>query len=213
MRTDELVSMLAREVAPVDPAMRARRISLAMTIGFAGAGALMAWTLGFNPALHRAAAVPMFWVKIAFVAAVLAIGASAMPRLGTPGARAGRIPAALGGTLVALWAIAALVLLRAAPGERIDLLMGDTWRTCPYNIAVLSVPAFVAALWAMKGLAPTRLHLAGAGAGLVSAAIGALVYTLHCPEVAPPFIGVWYVLGMLIPTAAGALIGPRVLRW
>jgi hypothetical protein len=28
-----------------------------------------------------------------------------------------------------------------------------------------------------------------------------------------PFIGFWYVLGMLIPTAIGALIGPRVLRW
>jgi hypothetical protein len=27
------------------------------------------------------------------------------------------------------------------------------------------------------------------------------------------FIGFWYVIGMLIPAAAGALLGPRVLRW
>ncbi|HWT72548.1 MAG TPA: NrsF family protein, partial [Oxalicibacterium sp.] len=38
-------------------------------------------------------------------------------------------------------------------------------------------------------------------------------YCLHCPELAAPFVGFWYVLGMLIPTAAGALLGPRVLRW
>jgi hypothetical protein len=28
-----------------------------------------------------------------------------------------------------------------------------------------------------------------------------------------PFIGVWYLLGMLIPSAVGALLGPRLLRW
>ena len=44
-------------------------------------------------------------------------------------------------------------------------------------------------------------------------AIAALVYALHCPEMEAPFIGVWYVAGMLIPAAAGALLGPFVLRW
>lgn len=28
-----------------------------------------------------------------------------------------------------------------------------------------------------------------------------------------PFIGFWYLLGMLIPTAVGALLGARLLRW
>jgi hypothetical protein len=72
---------------------------------------------------------------------------------------------------------------------------------------------FGAVLWAMKGLAPTRLALAGAMAGLLSGAGGALVYALYCPEMAAPFIGVWYLLGMLIPTALGALLGPRLLHW
>ena len=70
-----------------------------------------------------------------------------------------------------------------------------------------------ATLWAMKGLAPTRLSLAGGAAGLLAGTIGALVYALHCPEMEAPFIGVWYVAGMLIPTAAGASLGPIVLRW
>jgi hypothetical protein len=40
-----------------------------------------------------------------------------------------------------------------------------------------------------------------------------VVYALHCPEMAAPFIGIWYLLGMLIPAAVGAAIGARALRW
>ena len=58
-----------------------------------------------------------------------------------------------------------------------------------------------------------RLGLAGACAGLMAAAVGALVYALHCPEVEAPFLAVWCVLGLLIPTVVGALIGPKLLRW
>jgi hypothetical protein len=112
-----------------------------------------------------------------------------------------------------LWLIAAVVLMQASPSERVPLAFGATWRMCALNIAILSTPAFVASLWAMKGLAPTRLRLAGASAGILAGATGTLVYTVHCPEMAPPFIAIWYVLGMLIPTVAGALLGPRVLRW
>jgi hypothetical protein len=57
------------------------------------------------------------------------------------------------------------------------------------------------------------LALSGAGAGLLAGALGTLVYALHCPESAAPFIGIWYVLGIAIPTLAGAMLGPRVLRW
>jgi hypothetical protein len=40
-----------------------------------------------------------------------------------------------------------------------------------------------------------------------------LVYSLHCPETAAPFVAFWYLLGISIPTAGGALLGPRLLRW
>jgi hypothetical protein len=65
----------------------------------------------------------------------------------------------------------------------------------------------------MKGLAPTRLRLAGAAMGFAAGAMGALVYSVHCPELAAPFLGFWYLLGMLIPTAIGMALGPRLLRW
>ena len=46
-----------------------------------------------------------------------------------------------------------------------------------------------------------------------SYALGALAYALHCPEMAAPFLAVWYLAGMSVPTLAGAWLGPRVLRW
>jgi hypothetical protein len=91
--------------------------------------------------------------------------------------------------------------------------MGASWRACPFNIALLSAPIFVASLWAMHSLAPTQPHRAGAAGGLLAGALGALVYCLHCPEIAAPFLAVWYVIGMLIPTALGAWLGPALLRW
>lgn len=49
--------------------------------------------------------------------------------------------------------------------------------------------------------------------GSLAGALGALVYALHCPEVQAPFLAVWYLAGMAIPTALGAVLGPRLLRW
>jgi hypothetical protein len=71
----------------------------------------------------------------------------------------------------------------------------------------------LASFLALRTFAPTRPAWAGAVAGLVAGALGAFAYAFHCPEMAPPFLAVWYSLGMLIPAAAGALLGPRLLRW
>ena len=32
-------------------------------------------------------------------------------------------------------------------------------------------------------------------------------------QLCAPFLGTWYLLGILVPTVAGALLGPRMLRW
>ena len=65
----------------------------------------------------------------------------------------------------------------------------------------------------MRTLAPTRLALAGGVAGLLAGTIGASTYSIHCPELQAPFIGIWYLVGMLIPAFFGFIAGPRLLRW
>jgi hypothetical protein len=213
MKTDELVTMLATNVGAVEADTTARRYVTALGWGAFGATLLMAILLGVRPDIEAAARLPMFWIKLAFPASVALASLFAASRLSRPGAPLGRAPAALAASVVAMWLLALYVLLGAAPPERAALVMGSTWEYCLADVPKLAVPVLVATLWAMKGLAPTRLALAGAAAGLLAGAIGALAYALHCPEMEAPFLAVWYVAGMLIPAAAGALLGPFVLRW
>ena len=69
------------------------------------------------------------------------------------------------------------------------------------------MPLLVAAVPDRAPFAPTRLRFTGAVLGLFAGAMAALVYTLHCPELSPAFLVVWYSLGMLIPAAVGCRAG------
>jgi hypothetical protein len=213
MKTDNLVAMLANGASPIEPNAVRRRFSTALGWGVAATALAMAIALGVRPDLVAVSSNPMFWIKLLFPALVAVVMMYAATRLARPGVRLGRVPGALAALIVALWALAIVVLLNAAPEERGALLFGDTWIFCLIAIPLLSIPAFIAAMWAMKGLAPTRLSLAGGAAGLLAGAVSAAVYALHCPELEAPFIAIWYVTGMFIPALVGALIGPRLLRW
>lgn len=213
MKTDQLIAMLARDPQPVAPGAPRRRHALAIVAGMAGAAALMGAFLGIRPDLAEAARLPMFWVKLALPLSLLLLAAVTAVRLSRPGVGPGAAALAVPVPVLGIWVLAAVALASAPASERVSLLLGETWASCPLYIAGLSLPLFAAAFWAMKGLAPTRPALAGASAGLLAGAGGALVYCLHCPEMAAPFLGTWYLLGMAIPTLAGAALGPRLLRW
>ena len=91
-------------------------------------------------------------------------------------------------------------------------------------IGLAGVLMVAGALFYISLYEPLRLHMVIAtvlgvffsvllGAGLFAGAAGALAYAMHCPELEVPFLGAWYVAGMLIPTALGALLGRRLLHW
>lgn len=215
MRTDELVALLASAEGRVPRGVPLRRLGLALAAGAAASLLLMLWLLGVRADLAADAHRPMLWVKFGFALLLAAGGFAVSLRASRPGAvlRSRPLLLAIALPFLAVWALALAALEAAAPGERAALVMGATWSVCPFNIAMLSVPLLAAGLWAMRGLAPTRPALAGAAAGLLAGAAGAFVYAFHCPEMAAPFIAVWYVLGMLAPVVAGAVAGARLLRW
>lgn len=213
MKTEELITMLVSGASPVEPGASSRRFRGALGWGLFGATLLMAIVLGVRPDLADAAQLPMFWMKLGFPLAVAAIALAMTRRLSQPGMDLDRLPLALSAVFVAIWVLTAFTLAVAVPGERRELIFGESWKTCPFNIALLSIPLFIAVMWAVKGLAPTRPSIAGAAAGLLAGSAAAAVYALHCPEMQAPFIGIWYVLGMLIPTVLGFLLGGRLLRW
>jgi len=213
MKTDDLISLLAAGPVAVETDAVTRRYSSALGWGALGALFLMTILLGVRPDFWAATALPMFWIKLGVPGALAAGALPAAMRLSTPGRRLGRLPVMLAVPVAAIWGLAVLALARAAPGEREALVFGSTWESCLAYVALLSLPLFAAALWAMKGLAPTRLVLAGAASGLLAGSVAALVYALHCPEMDAPFLATWYLLGIFLPTVAGALIGPPLLRW
>jgi hypothetical protein len=213
MKTDDLIALLASGVAPVDPDATRKRFQTALVWGALGALVVMLSGYGVRHDLALAAGLPMFWVKLAFPLAICLPAVLLTLRLSRPGMPLGKAWMALPLPWLAVAAIAVATLASTTPDERLPLVMGKTWLTCAFNIAWVSTPILLGMLWAVKGMAPTRPALAGACAGLASAAAGAMVYALHCPEMQAPFLAVWYMLGMLIPTALGAVVGAKWLRW
>jgi len=213
MKTDDLVSLLATGVTPIDRWALAKRFGIAVLIGILGASLLVVSTLGMRTDLVQVSATATFWAKIAFPLSLI-IGALMMvARLARPGMSSGRGGLLVSAAVAAVWMSGLYVLAVAAPSARGSMLLGKTWRVCALNIMLLSIPGFIAVFWALRGLAPTRLALTGASGGLLAGSMATLAYCLHCPEMEVPFWGVWYTLGMLVPTAIGAALGPRCLRW
>lgn len=213
MKTDDLIALLATGAAPVDRRAAPRRLALASAAAVGAALLLMWLLLGLNPQLPAYLALPMFWVKAGFGVLVAAAATLALQRLARPGWRLSWVGAGLALPFAAVWALGLAALLAAPPAERMHDWMGSTWTACMVWIALLAVPGVVAALWLLRSMAPTRPVLAGAVAGLWAGGIAAFAYALHCPELAAPFIASWYALGIAIPAALGAALGPRLLRW
>ncbi len=212
MKTDDFIALLAAGATPVEHNVPEKRFRSALSLSLPVAFAIM-WGFGLRPDLLDVLGNPMLWAKLAFPGSVAAISLLWVVRLSRPGMPAGRLPSSLALPILGMALLAAWALVQAAPADRAALVMGTTWRVCTLNIALVAAPVFAGSFWALKGLAPTRLALTGAVAGLMAGAAGAVVYALHCPELEAPFLLIWNGLGMLLPAALGAALAPRLLKW
>jgi hypothetical protein len=214
MRTEDLIEFLSTGVSPVPSGVAGRRFSAALLFAVPVSFLLMILIFGLRPHLAVVARTGLFWEKLIFPVCIMLGALIATVRLARPGAAIGVATWPLIAVPVILVWIAGITIIgTAAPQDRLALVLGHTWRSCPFNILLLSVPGFIAVLQAAKGLAPTRLRCAGAACGLLGGSIGTVMYCFHCPEMSPAFWSIWYVLGMTLPTTIGALLGPRLLRW
>jgi len=214
MKTDELVALLAAQAQPVPRQAARRTLALATAAALPLSVLLMLAGYGLRPGLAASLAQePMALVKLLAPAAIALAAFVAAERLARPGVPVRGAWLGLALPVLLLWVLGLAVWLAAAPESRPELLLGRTWRSCALSISGIALPVFVAAMLALRSQAPTRPVLAGAAAGALAAGAGAAVYALHCPELAAPFLAVWYVLGMAIPVAVGALLGKMLLRW
>ena len=210
MKTDDLIEALAAGIEPVRPA----RLS-PWLIGGALAAAMTAVVvmLGILPDLAEVVQGPAFWAKTAYTGSLAVASLWLVTRLGRPG-----VPPGLAG-----WSVAGIVglaglagateLLLLPPEARMDDWLGFTWKVCALNI--LAVSAFAAPLifLAARRLASTRPMHAGAASGLLTGAVAATAYGLHCPEATAAFVATWYTLGIFAAAGLGAVIGRYALRW
>lgn len=211
MKTDDLILMLAQGAGPAPRAVALRRLVPTALLGLLSSGLLAALLLGLIPAALYQEFAP--WFKLVYAGALALAAGWLVARLGRPVARVQAPLLAVGGVMSAAIAAGLLSWATSPAGSRLPGLLGHSWSTCSWNVLGLSLPALAAALWVLRGLAPTRPVAAGAAAGLFAGGLGALGYALSCTELSLPFVAVWYTLGMLLSTALGAALGPRVLRW
>lgn len=210
--TADLIDRLTAELRPTPRHAVARRIGGAVAVSGLVSVVIVVFGMGMRPDIAGATGTSMFWVKLGYTGLLALAGASVAERLARP----------LGGIGRAAWGLlplAGIVLLgawqwaAAPPALRDGLVMGTSAAACPWLIVVTGTPVFAGLVWALRGLAPTRLALAGLCAGLTAGAAGAMAYALHCPEAGAPFVAIWYTLGIALTGAAGWLLGPRLLRW
>jgi hypothetical protein len=212
MKTDDLIALLADDLKPARRGMVARWLLLGLVIGAGLSTLLMMTTIGPRPDLHAAMQLKAFWVKFIYTLALAGLGFALVARQSRAGQDSRKLAMALAAPVAALMVLAA-IQLSAPYADTAALVMGNTWMVCPWLILMLSLPLTLCLLLVMRRLAPTRLAMAGAAAGLLSGAIAATIYGFHCPEMAAPFLLIWYTLGIAFSAGFGAVLGSRLLAW
>jgi hypothetical protein len=213
VKTADLIDKLSGELTPVSRGTVVATLALGL-----GGGALVSFVLmwafmGLRPDLPAAMDTGSYWMKFFYTLSLAGIAFWTVERLARPG-----VPAAMPMRMLLLPLLALLVLSfvdmqGASHAQRMHMMMGASSKVCPWRIVFLSLPIFAGAFWSLTRLAPTRLVIAGAFAGLLAGAFGAWIYAFHCDESAAPFVTIWYTFGIATVGALGGLLGRYVLRW
>jgi hypothetical protein len=213
MQTTDLIDRLAVDLRPTPQRAAWKSLVVALSVGLVVAlgAAWVSFDLGKD--FVSMLLTSSLWMKWAYALGMSAAAFSLCARLARPEGAPGALPFLLGVPFLVLGAIALIEVAGVPVDERRALWLGRTALMCPWIIGALAIPIFVAALWALRTLAPTRQRLAGFSAGCLAGAAAAGLYAIHCNETAAAFVVSWYTAGILLPGLVGVLIGPRVLRW
>ena len=213
MTTDQLISLLAADLKPVDRKRLSRALFIAVVAGTAAAFGVTLLLLGPRPERFGGEHSGFLVLKLLFTSGVVATAAVFLPQVARPGSE-GR--SFLVFVSLPFLAIAALALAALGPVHWSTLgnaVLGKNWLTCLFSIPLIAIAPFVAIVSALRTGAPTDLTRAGADAGLVAGGLSAMACSLPCLDNSFASIAVWYGLTIGICTGFGAWLGPRLLRW
>ncbi len=211
MKTDRLIAALASEADIVRSGVAERRIAIASGTGLAVALVMVATVFGFRSDIGGAVAAMS--LKGAFGLAAAFAAAPLLLEVARPNTNAMRAAAPAGMFALASLVLAVIMFLITPPDARVHSWIGGGVPECLYRIPLLAVPIAVALYFAVRGLGPTRLSLAGAAIGGVSGALGAIAYATCCPMDSALYVASWYLAAILFCAAVGAVVVGRALKW
>lgn len=213
MKTEQLIDMLSTNLEPVKGGQLKTTLALTLVGGGLAAFCVMLATVG----LRTDASGGLHWgfvaLKVLFMLILIGAGTALLAKLIHPGQDGRTLYKVifLPFLVIGFAGLVALALEPAAAWRRI--ILGTDWAMCMYCIPLFAIVPFAALIWALRRGAPTNLTRAGAIAGLVAGALGAVAYAFHCADDSLPFIALWYGVMVALCAVIGAMLGPRLLRW
>jgi hypothetical protein len=213
VKTNDLVRVLSTNVEAVDPRRVAWELAGAVLAGTAAVLGFVLVARGIRPDVHDLHALTFLLLKLGFAAGLVIWGSVYLVRLARPGGEAKATIVGAAWPLIGIALLATISLLLAPAWHWQNMAMGDGWLECLISIPLIAIVPFAVVVWALRRMAPTNLTQAGALAGLVAGGMSAIGYALHCTGDSLPFIALWYGGTIALCALAGAMLGPRLLRW
>ena len=210
MKTDDLIELLVKDLAP----WRFRSILAGAVAGGIIIAAILFFVgIGFRPDISEAVKSNRFLFKFVVTVSLAATAIWATLSVGRPaGTLAHRgVALAIAPALLACAAVAELLVLPES--QWMPRLVGHNARFCLTLIPLLSIGPLACLLAALREGAPSSPGLARAVAGLGASGVAATFYAANCTDDSALFVITWYPIATLIVTAAGYLIGRKLLRW
>lgn len=213
MKTDDLVNMLSTNVEVVDRQRVLRTFVVAIAVGCVASIAAILLFFGVRSGLEDVKAWALLFVKLLFALGVVGLALFALNKASRPGGDRQLSAGLLILPFAVIMLLAAIALYAAPSAHWQKMVVGDDWLECLISIPVIAIVPFATIIWAVRQAAPTNLSRAGALAGLTAGGISAIAYALHCTDDSIPFVALWYGGTIAACTIAGAMLGPRLLRW
>lgn len=210
MKTDELIIILSKDGIPRERLWP--NLALGAALGTLVAATLFFAVVGFRPDIAQAVQTIRFLFKFVVTISLAATAVPVSFRLSRPDEDF-RSSFALFVAPILLACAVGIELLVLPSGEWMSKLIGHNAPICLTLIPLLSIGPLICFMMALRHGAPSNPGWTGATAGLAASGIAATLYASNCNDDSPLFVATWYPIAILAVSAAGYLIGRRVLKW
>mgnify|MGYP001573214810 CR=1 FL=1 len=210
---DEFVTALSSQGPKGGQNAAALRLAIGLTLGVVGAGAFLLLFGGLiGPPVQSAAFATPFW-KIAYSIALAISALIVTIQFVAPETRPNRRHLLAFVPVLMMAMIAMTELFTSPPQTWTRLMFGYGVSSCVMTIFIISPPIIAGMFWSFRRFAATDYKIAGGAIGALSGAIAGALYAAVSGDTPACFVFIWYSISVAATTFAGALAGPRFLRW